>query len=115
MSDNKPQLELAEKIAEACVLCIGDVMLDRFITGEVERISPEAPIPILRIENEKTMLGGAGNVARYISGLGGEVRDRKSTRLNSRHITISYAVFCLKKKNRTIRYTWWTGGEGTDA
>ncbi len=73
MTDNATLLALSEKIAGARVLCIGDVMLDRFITGEVERISPEAPIPVLRIEQEKTMLGGAGNVACNISSLGGGV------------------------------------------
>lgn len=65
--------QLIKQLADGRVLCIGDVMLDRFIMGDVERISPEAPIPVLRIEEEKTMLGGAGNVARNISSLGGEV------------------------------------------
>jgi D-beta-D-heptose 7-phosphate kinase/D-beta-D-heptose 1-phosphate adenosyltransferase len=74
MSDTPPLIKLAEQITSATVLCIGDVMLDRFISGDVERISPEAPIPILQIENEKIMLGGAGNVARNISSLGGSVR-----------------------------------------
>ena len=54
------------------VIVFGDVMLDRFIYGQVDRISPEAPIPILHYESEKTMLGGAGNVARNVTGLGGE-------------------------------------------
>ena len=74
MSDTPPLIKLAEQITSATVLCIGDVMLDRFISGDVERISPEAPIPILQIKNEKIMLGGAGNVARNISSLGGSVR-----------------------------------------
>lgn len=55
------------------VLCIGDVMLDRYIYGEVERISPEGPIPVLRIEREETMLGGAGNVVRNLVALGARV------------------------------------------
>lgn len=45
------------------MLIIGDVMLDEFIYGKVERISPEAPVPVIRLKNEKLMLGGAGNVA----------------------------------------------------
>lgn len=53
------------------VLVVGDVMLDRYIYGDVERISPEGPIPILRHAEEKTMLGGAGNVARNVVTLGG--------------------------------------------
>ncbi|APH56315.1 D-glycero-D-manno-heptose-7-phosphate 1-kinase [Granulibacter bethesdensis] len=53
------------------VLCIGDVMLDRFMHGSVERISPEAPVPVLRITSTHSMLGGAGNVAHNIADLGG--------------------------------------------
>ena len=53
-----------------CVLCVGDLMLDRFIYGEVSRISPEAPIPVIRVGDEKTMPGGAGNVVRNIAALG---------------------------------------------
>jgi len=73
MSDNPSLVPLVEHLADARVLCIGDVMLDRFVTGEVERISPEAPIPVLRIARETTMLGGAGNVVRNITTLGGQV------------------------------------------
>jgi len=58
----------------ADVLVVGDVMLDRFVYGKVERISPEAPIPVVRIDHENAMLGGAGNVARNVAGLGGRVR-----------------------------------------
>ena len=53
------------------VLCVGDVMLDRFIYGETKRISPEASVPILRITRESSELGGAGNVVRNIAALGG--------------------------------------------
>ena len=53
------------------VLCIGDVMLDRFIHGEVERISPEAPVPVIRMTRTHEMLGGAGNVAHNVASLGG--------------------------------------------
>ena len=53
------------------VFVLGDVMLDKFIYGRVERISPEAPIPILHHHSEKSMLGGAANVARNIIALGG--------------------------------------------
>ena len=53
------------------VLCVGDIMLDRFVYGEVERISPEAPVPVLRLSRTREMLGGAGNVANNITSLGG--------------------------------------------
>ncbi len=55
------------------VLCVGDVMLDRFVTGDVARISPEAPVPVLRQKTSEEMLGGAGNVVRNLSGLGVQV------------------------------------------
>jgi D-beta-D-heptose 7-phosphate kinase/D-beta-D-heptose 1-phosphate adenosyltransferase len=55
---------------EACVLVVGDVMLDRFVHGSVERISPEAPIPVVSVERSIDMPGGAANVARNIAALG---------------------------------------------
>lgn len=61
------------RLADATVLCIGDIMLDRFVTGAVDRISPEAPIPVMRIQRETSMLGGAGNVVRNLVGLGTRV------------------------------------------
>jgi D-beta-D-heptose 7-phosphate kinase / D-beta-D-heptose 1-phosphate adenosyltransferase len=54
------------------IFVLGDVMLDRYVYGHVERISPEAPIPVLHHQSEKVMLGGAANVARNIVALGGE-------------------------------------------
>ncbi|MDR3424922.1 MAG: D-glycero-beta-D-manno-heptose-7-phosphate kinase [Alphaproteobacteria bacterium] len=55
------------------VLCVGDLMLDRYVYGQVERISPEAPIPVLHTQRETATLGGAGNVVRNIAALGGKV------------------------------------------
>ena len=52
------------------VLCIGDVMLDHFLYGKVERISPEAPVPVFNFRKEKRMLGGAGNVVANLNSLG---------------------------------------------
>ena len=52
---------------------IGDVMLDRYLYGSVERISPEAPIPVLNFEHESNLMGGAGNVVANLCGLGGDV------------------------------------------
>src|SRR5262249_19222225 len=54
------------------ILCLGDVMLDRFAYCETERISPEAPVPVLLLRETRSMLGGAGNVARNIAGVGGQ-------------------------------------------
>lgn len=55
------------------VACVGDLMIDRFVYGAVNRVSPEAPIPVLIRSRELKMLGGAGNVARNIAALGGSV------------------------------------------
>jgi D-beta-D-heptose 7-phosphate kinase/D-beta-D-heptose 1-phosphate adenosyltransferase len=52
------------------VLCVGDIMLDEFVYGEVARISPEAPAPVIAATRSETVVGGAGNVARNVAGLG---------------------------------------------
>jgi D-beta-D-heptose 7-phosphate kinase/D-beta-D-heptose 1-phosphate adenosyltransferase len=53
------------------VLVVGDLMLDRYVWGRVERISPEAPVPVVDVERETSLAGGAANVARTIAALGG--------------------------------------------
>ncbi len=63
-----------EHLAEAPVVCVGDLMLDRYVHGRVERISPEAPIPVIRVERETSMLGGAGNVVANLAALGARTR-----------------------------------------
>jgi D-beta-D-heptose 7-phosphate kinase/D-beta-D-heptose 1-phosphate adenosyltransferase len=62
-----------EAFAKVRILCLGDIMLDRFVYGHVDRVSQEAPIPIMRSERQEAMLGGAGNVARNVQALGGHV------------------------------------------
>jgi len=71
MSDSD-LVRLGEALARARVVCVGDVMLDRFVYGQVERVSPEAPIPVLSIAREATSLGGAGNVLRNLVAIGAE-------------------------------------------
>ena len=56
--------------AARTVLVLGDVMLDRYVSGEVRRISPEAPIPVLRAQDRRAVLGGAANVAQNVAALG---------------------------------------------
>jgi D-beta-D-heptose 7-phosphate kinase/D-beta-D-heptose 1-phosphate adenosyltransferase len=63
-------LTLLPRFPQVRALILGDVMLDRFIYGRIDRISPEAPIPILTIERETDMPGGAANVARNLSAAG---------------------------------------------
>lgn len=70
-----PAEKLAEKVASfaGCrVAIVGDVMLDRYLVGGVTRISPEAPVPVVEVLDERAHLGGAGNVAENIIALGGE-------------------------------------------
>ena len=69
---NADLVPLVQALAGARVLCVGDVMLDHYIHGRVERISPEAPVPILNIDGEEQRLGGAGNVLRNLHALGAE-------------------------------------------
>lgn len=59
-----------EQLKNAKVLVVGDVMLDRYWFGDVERISPEAPVPVVKIQDSDERLGGAANVARNIAALG---------------------------------------------
>src|SRR5258705_632470 len=61
---------LSHAMAGRTVLCVGDLMLDEFVYGEVSRISPEAPAPVIAVQRSETNIGGAGNVARNIASLG---------------------------------------------
>ncbi len=70
MTDTASLASRLEALGNARVVVIGDVMLDRFVYGVVERISPEGPIPVLRVDREDRMLGGAGNVQRNLSAAG---------------------------------------------
>ncbi len=75
MTTDRAQLvPLIGALAGARVLSVGDVMLDHFHYGTVDRISPEAPIPVLKVEDEDSMLGGAGNVVRNLVALGAKTR-----------------------------------------
>src|ERR1700733_8048463 len=61
---------LSHAMTRQTVLCVGDLMLDEFVYGEVSRISPEAPAPVIAVQRSETDIGGAGNVARNIVSLG---------------------------------------------
>ena len=62
--------ETLKAVGGTTILCVGDVMLDDFVYGEVTRISPEAPTPVLAVRHNAVEIGGAGNVARNIAALG---------------------------------------------
>src|SRR3978361_516289 len=61
---------LSQAIVRQTVLCVGDLMLDEFVYGEVSRISPEAPAPVIAVQRSETNIGGAGNGACNVASLG---------------------------------------------
>jgi D-beta-D-heptose 7-phosphate kinase/D-beta-D-heptose 1-phosphate adenosyltransferase len=70
MAKDGEMLASIDRLRAARVLCIGDVMLDHYVYGQSERLSPEAPVPVLAIDSETHNLGGAGNVLRNLAALG---------------------------------------------
>jgi D-glycero-beta-D-manno-heptose-7-phosphate kinase len=64
---------LLDRLQGRSILVVGDLMIDQFVIGTVDRISPEAPVPIVRFDHETWRLGGAANVANNIVALGGKV------------------------------------------
>ena len=71
-----PSVDLAEAVRQlrrGAVLVVGDAMLDRYVYGRVARVSPEAPVPVLAVEREVALPGGAGNVVRNLTALGAAV------------------------------------------
>src|SRR5215218_6747353 len=68
-----PRARLAELLAAASgrrVAVVGDAMLDVYLRGDVDRISPEAPVPVVRVRERRLALGGAANVAQNVAALG---------------------------------------------
>ncbi len=74
MSKLQHLIPLIERLDTAVVACVGDLILDHFVYGKVSRISPEAPIPVVRISSQRSMLGGVGNAVRNLSALGCSIR-----------------------------------------
>lgn len=66
-------LTLLQRLSQASVLVVGDVMLDRYYQGDTQRISPEAPVPVVKVNSVQDKAGGAANVARNIAHLDGHV------------------------------------------
>src|SRR3954465_928147 len=67
-------IELVENLPKARVVLVGDFMLDKYIFGSTSRVSPEAPIPVLRYQREEYRLGGAGFVMAALAARGGKVK-----------------------------------------
>ncbi len=70
--DRSRLMQILERFKQSRIVVIGDLMLDQFIWGDVSRISPEAPVPVVLVERESCMPGGAANVACNISALDGQ-------------------------------------------
>src|SRR5436305_14065526 len=94
---------LLRKMAGAKVVVVGDAMLDIYLVGEVERVSPEAPVPVVTVHASRHGLGGAANVAANVAALGAECRlvavvgeDARGTsvrsELDDRQLSTSYLV-----------------------
>src|ERR1700722_4911633 len=65
--------QVVRRFGDARVLVLGDVMLDRYVSGSASRLSPEAPLPVLRPDARRATVGGAANVALNVATLGGQV------------------------------------------
>ena len=70
---NGELLKLVDRFPGARVMLVGDLMLDRYIFGDAERISPEAPVPVLHVVERQDRVGGAGSVALNLAALGADV------------------------------------------
>ncbi len=72
--DERRLARLLEGFGRVRLLVVGDVFLDEYLWGSVERVSPEAPVPVVHVDRESVVLGGAGNVVRNVVALGGRCR-----------------------------------------
>ena len=68
----KRALDIIDRFQEAKVLVVGDMMVDQFIWGKVSRISPEAPVPVVKVTSESLLLGGCANVLNNVHSMGGQ-------------------------------------------
>src|ERR671937_390711 len=75
LSISRVRLEqLLDAGAQTRIVAVGDAMLDEYLVGDVERISPEAPVPVLRVRERRHALGGVANVAQNVAAIGAECR-----------------------------------------
>jgi len=111
---NKDRLQIIfETMRSKCIMVIGDLMLDEYIWGKVDRISPEAPVPVVEVQSELFKLGGAGNVANNLLSLGAKVIIN-AVKGNDRHGDIlksilddlklpTDSIFTDKKRSTTVK------------
>ncbi|MFO1187964.1 MAG: D-glycero-beta-D-manno-heptose-7-phosphate kinase [Alphaproteobacteria bacterium] len=109
------------RFRDARILCLGDIMLDRYLFGRVDRISPEAPIPVLAVASQSAMPGGVGNVARNIAALGGEAalvsvvgddeEGREVVRLLGAEPLIDPNLVTAAGRSTTVKTRYMSGGQ----
>lgn len=106
--------QLLTDMVDRRIAVIGDVMLDAYILGDVRRISPEAPVPVMSVQEQSYVLGGAGNVAKCLVALGAEVRlcgilgdddDGRVLRQEAANLGIDASGLCAANDRPTIRKT----------
>lgn len=115
------RIAAVDRFAEARVLCVGDAMLDRFVYGGVERISPEAPIPVVLYDHETVMLGGAGNVLRnlvslgasagFVTVVGGDDAGRMITRLTGEQLRVTPYLITDRHRRSTEKTRYIAGNQ----
>ena len=121
MGNSVQLIHLIDQFTNARILCIGDIMVDRFLYGSVKRISPEAPVPVLRIKEEVSMLGGAGNVMRnfvelgaegcFIAAVGDDSAGRELMQMIADIHEIEPNILIEKKRPTTIKRRFVAGGQ----
>lgn len=101
-----------QNLKGAKVLVVGDVMVDRYLHGDAERISPEAPVPVVLVASERILVGGAGNVARniqsltgtpYLMGVRGKDRDGDSLEKVLSQNCVAYSLVMTEDRPTTVK------------
>ena len=113
--------DILTKMTNCKIVVVGDIMLDRFIHGNVDRISPEAPVPVLNFQGEHNMPGGAANVARNLAHLGVDVtliglvgKDSNSDHLAeaiAEEPAITYRPLTLESRMTTVKTRFTASGQ----
>ncbi|MEH6496735.1 MAG: D-glycero-beta-D-manno-heptose-7-phosphate kinase [Pseudomonas marincola] len=121
MIDPRKITPIIDRFEQIHVLCLGDVMLDRFTYGSAGRISPEAPIPVLGITHQQSMLGGAGNVARNLLSLGASAtlvavtgddpEGREIDHLLQSEAKLTSALVCSGRRPTTVKTRFIADGQ----
>lgn len=102
--------EILERAGKLRIAVVGDLIQDRYIDGVIERISPEAPVPILKITGTRENWGGAGNVVRNLEGLGCQVSffyDDKNVIIKTRVMSGTHHILRMDDEESTPRLVHW--------